>query len=268
MLSTTMHMRLKLVNNLVRHPFIKLSLKDVNPLIMKDYPEIAKRSLEWDWLSKIGLELDDADWYRYEVFMKQTAIFSVLDKVEYAYAFIQNFPSPRTYEKKFEITQYIWFEYHFQCFVFSIVSLFDCLLILTNSVFRIGLKDSHCKRNPIIDNYWIKQTGFDSLLKDFEKIATRYTDIRNLHLHRGKGKSVAEVINSDTLAFLRTVSFLQLHDEHVFPKKTIELGFKVEINEVLNLIETESAEIETNLEKIFSALEKQYLIRRSKKMSG
>ena len=255
-------MKLKIAENIAKHSFTKIGMEDTIPELKKIYPEIEKRSKDWDWLSKVESKLEDPEWYRYEVFKKQSALTSVLDRIVCAHAFIQKFPSQKTYEKKFSITQYNWLEYHFFSYMLNVVSLFDCLLILTNTVFRIGLKDSDCKRSTIINNYWITQSKFDTLLKDFEKISNRYKEIRDLHLHRGKGKNIAEVIKSDTLSFLKTVSLLQLYDKETFPKKIIEKGYKIETLELLKHIENECKEIQVQIFKIYTFLVSIYLKKR------
>ena len=261
-------MKLKIVEELAKHPFIKLGMEDIKPQIEKIYPETEKKSKDWDWLSKVESTLEDPEWYRYEVFKKQTALISVLDRMVNAHAFIQKFPSQKTYKKKFEITQYTWLECHFFYYMLSVVSLFDCLLILTNTVFRIGLKDRNCKRDTVINNYWVCQIKFDSLLKDFEKISNRYKEIRNLHLHRGKGKNIAEVLKSDNLSFLGTVGFLQLYSDGIFPEEIINEGYKVEVLALLNLIESECDEIQIQLSKIYTVLKSEYLKRRPPRTTG
>ena len=255
-------MKLKIVERLAKHPFTKTTMEDMKPQIDELYSEIVKKAEDWDWISKTESKMGDADWYRYDVFTKQTALISVLDRIVYADAFLENFPAPRTFEKKYEITQYIWIEYHFFHYMVNIVSLFDCLLILTNAVFRIGLKERACKPDTIIKNHWVWQVGFDKYLKEFELITNRYKEIRNIHLHRGKGKNIAQVLNSDTLSFLGMVSFLQLHSEELFTKNIIDAGYKEEVVEIRNRIEEDCKEVEEQLSEIFSILLKIYIEKR------
>ena len=255
-------MKLKIVEHLAKHPFIKAAMDDIKPQLDKIYPEVLKRAEDGDWISKSESKMGDADWYRYDVFSKQTALISVLDRIVYAHAFLEKFPSPRTFEKEYEITQYIWIEYHFFHYMVNVVSLFDCLLILTNAVFRIGLKERACKPDTILKNHWVWQVGFDKYLKKFESITNKYKETRNIHLHRGKGKNIAQVLNSDNLSFLGMVSFLQLHKDEFLPKDIIDAGYKEEVVEISNRIEADCHEIEDQLSEIFSFLIKIYLNKR------
>ena len=255
-------MKLKLVDELIKHPFYNRSFDDIKPRLNEIFLHIEKKAKKWDWLSKVDSKLEDSEWYRYDVFNKLTAVFSVLDRIVYAHSFLQKFPSQKNYEKNYEITQYIWIEYHFYIYMLSVVSLFDCILILTNAVFRIGLLDRACKRDAIINNYWLTQIGFDSLLKNFEKFSGKYKENRDIYLHRGKGKTVPEILNSHNLAFLKMVSFLELHSDTNFPKDIIALGFKKEIDDLLELIEKETFDIQEKLYKILTALDEQYIKRR------
>jgi|GEM_PF-3741295 len=255
-------MKLKIVENIASHPFIKLVMEDMKPQIANLFLEINKKAEKWDWTSKTKLILGDADWYRYDVSTKQLAIISILERIVYSHAFLQKFPSPRSYEQKYEITQYIWIEYHFFQYMVNVVSLFDCLLILTNSVFCIGLKDSACKPDTIIKNHWILKVGFDHYLVEFEKLTNRYKEYRNIHLHRGKGKNVAQILNSDNLSFLGMLSFLQLHSDQFISNNIIDAGYKVEVMDVIARIESESSIIETQISDIFTFLNKIYLEKR------
>lgn len=255
-------MKLKIVENIAIHQFITLVMEDMKPRLELITTTMIEKAEKWDWTSKTITNMPDADWYRYDVFTKQTALISVLDRIVYSHAFLQRFPSPRLYERKFEITQYIWIEYHFFQYMVNTVSLFDCLLILTNSVFRIGLKDRACKPETIIKNHWVWEVGFDTYLKKFDDLTKKYKEIRNVHLHRGKGKNVAQILNNDNLAFLGMVSFLQLHSDEYFPKDLIAEGYKVEVNDLVANVDSEVREIETQLIEILSFLEKVYLNKR------
>jgi len=252
----------RLVEELAKHPFMKQLRDDYYPIIDEKFPESLKCAKNEDLRSKVRSKMEDSKWYRYEVFQKLSGLFSVLDRIVHAHSFLQVFPMPRTYEKRCEITQDIWINYHFLYYIFSVVSLFDCILILTNAVFRIGLRDRDCKRNAIIKNYWVRRIEFDLTLKKFEPISDKYKGIRNMQLHRGKGKNVADIAKSDTLALLNRASFLQLHGDKIFPQNIIDLRYKGEVNDIIKLIDTEVKEINDLINKIFSNLHIQYIKQR------
>jgi len=250
--------KIKLVEELAKHPFVKQLMDDINPIIDEKFREILDRAKNGDLRSKVGSEMEDSKWYRYEIFQKLSGLFSVLDRIVHAHSFLQVFPMPRTYAKRCEITQDIWIDYHFLYYMFSVVSLFDCILILTNAVFRIGLKDQDCKRNAIIKNYWVRKIGFDLTLKEFESISRRYKETRDLHLHRGKGKNIADFTQNDNLTFLNITSFLQLYGDKILPQNSIDLGYEIEVSDIIQLIETEVTEINNVIDKIFSVLHIRY----------
>ena len=253
------NMKLDTVEELAKHSFIGKVMDDIYPLVMESLPENARQIKKDETLEEAKKILSPTDWYSYDVFKKQGALTFAFTRMIQAHAFLQRFPSPRTYESTFEITNMDWLEYHFLMYMVSVVTTSDCVLILTNSVFRLGLKDGNCNQSTIIENMRVVESKLSPDLKHYLKIAGKYRDIRNVHLHRASGKSVADILESKELKFIGTLSFLDLHTALELPKVVIKDGYQVAIDKLIKIIEADCSELFDQLIKIFGVLEMIYI---------
>lgn len=86
-------MKLKIVEDVAKHLFAKLLMEDMNEKLEEVYPESIENFKSKSQLTKYISKLNDPEWYRLDVFIKVSALTTVLDKTVYAHAFIQKFPS-------------------------------------------------------------------------------------------------------------------------------------------------------------------------------
>jgi len=252
-------MKLDIVEELAKHSFIGKVMDDIYPLLFEPVPENARLINKDETLEKAKKILSPTDWYSYDVFRKQGALTLAFTRMIQAHAFLQRFPSPKTYERSFAITNMDWLEYHFLMYMVSVVTTSDCVLILTNSVFRLGLKDGNCNQSSIVENMRVIESKLSPDLKHYLKITGKYRDIRNVHLHRASGKSVADILESQELKFIGTLSFLDLHTTLELPQTVIKDGYQVATDKLIEIIESDSSKLVDQLMKIFGILEMIYL---------
>src|SRR5262249_36553711 len=158
-----------------------------------------RKNKSWKW---------EYERYDHEVLIHLVDIIAGMDRLEQSQNFIRTFPQPRSYEKK-GITQHAWIEYHYTYYVVTFVSLFDIVLILTNTVFRLGNSELACKADLIMENQWVRQTPVKQALAHLDTLIKRHRQSRHLYVHRGRMPDIPFAIDSDERDLMKLVSLWQ-----------------------------------------------------------
>lgn len=240
------------------HPFIGETLKQVAPIFaiqaeyIKQYEE--KHNT---WPSKGDhqkiMEFVDSDvYYHYHVFMKLGNLLQTVDLLETSLKFVKHFPHPRTYEKQ-KITQYNWLVYHYCFFTITYVSILDIALILTNSVFRLGMSEKDCKPDIIMKNDWIANSKTKTALKALQDLVSRHREPRNLSVHRGRSPNIANIINSEYLDLLRFYSIDLENSKKLIDAEAVDFLFQRDANKIHDKLHKDFVLLEEVLQKIFDS---------------
>jgi len=244
--------------HLAAHPFMELNSWHIKPVIIKLSPLLMKRVQETgDIRNKGPTVLESSEYYHVTVFQKASALICAVERLENSLTYIHKFPSPRTYEKK-GIHQFSWLEYHYSYFVVTYDSLFDIALILTNTVFQLGISEKHCKPSIIEDNAWVKQTSVKASLIELGKIASIYGKKRNLFVHRGDIPDVKSIVksitDSDMLELLKASSTVHLHSEPIVPLELIDNVFKYESKKIIAELDDDVIKAQKAVARLFDSL--------------
>lgn len=226
----------------------------IKPVIVKLSPKLLKRVQETGEIRNKGpTVLESSEYYHVTVFQKASALISAVERLENSLTYIHKFPSPRTYEKK-GIHQFSWLEYHYSYFVVTYDSLFDIALILTNTVFQLGISEKDCKPRIIEDNAWVKQTSVKASLVALEKIASIYGKKRNLFVHRGDIPDVKSITESDMLDLLKVYSTVHQHSEPIVPLDLIDNVFKYEGKKIIAELDDDVIKAWKAVARLFDSL--------------
>lgn len=236
---------------LVSHPLVEKVMDNLIPLLLKREDVIKRGKMR----SEEKNEIQEDEWYHYNVFTQLVSITSGIERLEKSQNFIHAFPRPRSYEKK-SINQHTWIEYHYSYFVITIVSLFDIALILTNSIFRLGNRERDCKPESIKMNSWVKQTPVKQALENLEQLIKPHKDGRNLYVHRGKTLDIASVIKSDDLDLLKHLSFIQMRGFLVpfVDREIIDLAYKGHVQKICKKLQEERDKVHDITWRLFDTL--------------
>jgi len=204
--------------------------------------------------------LENSEYYHVAVFRKATALIGALERLEHSLTYIQEFPRPRTYEKK-GLHQFSWLEYHYSYFVVTYDSLFDITLILTNTVFQLGIPEKDCKAHIIKENEWVKHTSVKTALIGLEKITSAYSKLRNPLVHRGEIPDVKSITESDTIDLLKVYSTVHQHSEPIVPLDLIDNVFKHESKKIMAELDGDVVKAQKAIAQLFDSLLPIYIAR-------
>lgn len=246
---------------LFNHPLLENVLENLQPLLkcsIKKLKDYSKKT------GKIRLQQNQAllehQFYDLSVFHSLAAILNSLDTLKNARGFIANFPRPRTYEK-IGISNDIWIEYHYSYYVVTFVSFLDLALILTNNVFRLGLREKDCKAEIIKNNSWIKNTNVKLALTKLEDIVKPFRELRNFHVHRGQVPRVDQIFDSelyDTLKLISRAKFSRTDFWDHGDTKILDLAYKQEMKLIVAKLQKDYENLIETIVFLFDELIKKY----------
>lgn len=240
--------------HLTTHPLVEQSFQHITPVLEKLSPELAKRAQGKGRIrNKAITVLENSDHYHVMVFQKASALISAIERLENSVTYIDRFPSPRAFEKK-GIQQFSWLEYHYSYFVVTYDSLLDIALILTNSVFQLGISEKDCKPQMIKGNAWVKNTSVKPALDALGQVTLGYREIRNLFVHRGDILDISSVTESDILELLKVHSTVYRHSEPLVPTDIIDSIYKYESKKIISKIGDDVLKARKAVTKLFDCL--------------
>jgi Cthe_2314-like HEPN len=88
-----------------------------------------------------------------------------------------------------------WLYYHYAAFITGFVTAYDISLLLTNSIFQLGIPEERCHNEVIRENSHVKITPVYGSLRGLEKIVNRYRLPRHKFIHRGIRPDLEEVFS-------------------------------------------------------------------------
>lgn len=97
------------------------------------------------------------------------------------------------------LTHQDWLHYHYSMFVTGFVSTYDIALLLTNSVFQLGIPEERCRADSVRENTHVKNTSVYEVLRSLEKVVNRHTQSRHSYVHSGIQPELNEVVSLNFL---------------------------------------------------------------------
>lgn len=239
--------------SLASHALVKLALENIKPLLdeaQDDLIEVAKQGV----VRREGdATLLEYEFYDDDVFSKAGALVECLDRLEQSQRLIET--AGQSLWDAANLDRHTWIEYHYSFYVVTVVSLADISLMLTNSVFRLGISERDCKPSLITKNWWVAaQPDVKAALDDLSNLIKPYRVGRNLHVHQGKLQPIAKVMGSKMLDQLSLFSFVERAGKPVVPGTILAKGYSLEVPKITGRLEQERTEIRTRIEAVFDAL--------------
>lgn len=244
------------------HPFLTKLLDNLQPVLKRATKRLSK------YIKKTGkvrikdqaFPLQEHEQYDVSVFYRLGAITNALRTLKNTLRFMTSFPRPRTYEKA-GISQDVWIDYHFSYYIITFVSFADMVLILTNTVFQLGLREKDCKPDIIKNNSWIKDTKVRKALDKIDEIVKPYREPRNIHVHRGEIPRIYEFCNSELYDTLKIISSTRTLIRDFLSKsdnKILGFAFKIEIKKIITKLENDYIRLLSAIAYLFDELYKKY----------
>jgi hypothetical protein len=236
------------------HPFMGRNFDYVQPVINRAMPKLLRHFEETDEFGyDAAEELGPGEYYHVAVFSKAAAIIGAVERLENSLHYIHTFPRPRAYERK-GIHQYAWLQYHYSYFVVTYHGLLDMALILTNSVFQLGIQEKDCRPDIIKSNAWIRNTPVETAIRALEKATSAYGNQRNLFVHRGEMPDVKSIAESDVLDMLELFSTANQQTEPPVPHELLDNAFKNESNRIIAKLSSDVIRARKAIEQLFDTL--------------
>lgn len=238
-------------DNLWKHALLNLPADKLKPVIDESIKILRELAKEGKFRSEMKRPIPEPFWYEYEVFILAITLVEALERLEEVCEFLQEFPCPETYEKR-RITQDKWIEYHYANYISNVVGLYDLALILTNSVFGLGIPDRECKDSTILRNRWVTGTPVKVALDALNARVRSYREPRNLHLHRGQLPVLGQIDE------LKVFSFLQRAGKPLEDPKLINSAYASVVKGIVTELRQEIGHIQSEILSLFDTLLKIY----------
>jgi hypothetical protein len=239
-------------DSLAGHPLVKLALENLKPLLDEAQTELLQRGEQGEVRGEGNAVLLEYEFYDDDVFSKASALIDCVDRLEQTQRLIDVVGKPSW--NGAGLDRHTWIEYHYSYYVVTVVSLADIALILTNSVFRLGLRERDCRQGLIAGNRWVAQTATKEALNNLANLIQPYREGRNIHVHHGRLQPIAEVMGSKLLDQLKLFSFVERAGKRVVPSAMVEKGYKMEVPKIVVKLEHERVEIKSRVLAVFDAL--------------
>lgn len=239
-------------DRLAGHPLVKLALENLKPLLDEAQSELLERGEKGEVRCEGNALLLEYEFYDDDVFSKAGALIECMERMEQSQGLIETAGRPRW--NGAGLDRHTWIEYNYSYYVVTVVSLADIALILTNSVFRLGLRERDCRQGSITGNWWVAQTPAKEALNNLARKIQPYREGRNLHVHHGRVQPIAEVMGSKLLDQLKLFSFVERVGKPVVPSEKLEKGYALEIPKIVARLEHERTEIKIRVVAVLDAL--------------
>lgn len=230
------------------HDLIKTTLNDLRPAF-KEHPESFK--INRNQQSGTGIRnskpLPRPYSYYHAVFYYASNITSTLERLDETLFYIQKIPHQAAFIKK-GITEDKWIEYHYCSHAITMTAIYDIALILTGTVFRLGLDPKHCNDNTIRDNAHIYHTPVRPAIKDLQKTIDPHRSTRNHYVHRG------EIPFIEPIDHLKVFSIADRLGTPAIDKKTLRKYYIEAAGDIVKEIKDSNSKIQGATLKLLDTL--------------
>jgi len=237
---------------LASHPLLKLALENIRPLLDEAQEVLERLAEQGEVRSDENVALREHAFYDDDVFSKAVVLMDCVDRLEQSQVLIDAVGKPGW--SGAGLDRHTWIEYHYSYYAVTVVSLADIALILTNAVFRLGLRERDCKHSLIAGNWWVAKTPVKTALDNLAELIKPYRKGRNLHVHQGRLQPIAEVMGSKLLDQLKLFSFVERVGKPVVPSAAIEKGYELEVPRVVERLEQERTTIQAHIVAVLDVL--------------
>lgn len=242
-------------DEIASHPLVKQLLDDMGPVFERITPTLENRNGR---RQKHPVDVSPSEHYTWQTFGKALAIHDTARRLEHAKGLVRLYPSPKDFES-IGITRDKWVEYHLCYFIINLASIPDLCLLLTNTVFKLGMPERLCTLESIIKNDWVAETEVPKALRNLDKVVEEHRTLRNLHVHRGQVPKVSDLLDDDLFSYLSFITFAEKIsnielDPHILPQ-----GYRTATNDLSRKMEGYFCTVLDAIIIVLNELQPQYL---------
>lgn len=143
--------------------------------------------------------------YHDEAFHYTSNLTNAIERLEMTPIFLGRFPRTKTFDKN-GITIHRWIQYHYSNYLVTVISIYDTALLLTNTVFCLGVEPRRCSDKTVTNNQSVRKTSVKSALDKLNEIMKPYRDPRNFFVHRNIIPGLASLDEWESLRFIEEAS--------------------------------------------------------------
>lgn len=166
-------------------------LTELTSQIIRDTTKI---SSEPSFRIIINRDYNKHEIYTKDVLLKVSEVMTICDQLSQIPILLSNFrTSPKT--KKAKITRFHYLVYHLENYYIRSHSLFDRILRLVNTIYRLGNSDKNCKEYIILNNVYLQNTEAKKLIDALNKklSGAKFERHKIVHSERYKSAELAHL---------------------------------------------------------------------------
>jgi hypothetical protein len=239
-----------MATDLFQHPFLTATSERALPTLLAAWQHVRRNA---DHERKAQREnwarLNPADRYATTVLRRTQGLYDTLRVLEDARRLIGVFPT-QLGKGSSAISRDRWVDYHYGYFTVALASLPDIGIVLTSTVYRLGLAYKHCTADVVTSHARIKGTSIAQSLRELSKSVQEVKERRNRHVHRGEHADVESLSPSSFLRDLKALTFLRNVNPALVDAAFIAEGWRYARNEIAPRLEKE----EENVKEVLALL--------------
>lgn len=205
------------------------------------------------WLAKNRAQLSDATRYGLGVLQSYSGLIRLITRAEHCFHLVQTTPA-RLRGPSGRINREEWADLMLTGHAAAIAALLDGSLLLSNSVYRLGLAPHHAKFDVVTSHAQIEGTETERKLRALKSRIQDVATRRNRYLHRGEEADIAELTGIEYAHEFRGLSLLN----RVSPKPEITRILRAGWREMRDLITEQlqavTEDVEPALEAVLTTL--------------
>jgi hypothetical protein len=208
------------------HALITTVIREASPLVIAAAKHVQKNAHREGEAQRENQErMTPHARYVTGVFRRTIALFRTVDVLLDARRMLTVFPSSLS-RAPGAISRDRWVDYHYGYFTVSLASLPDIALVLTASVFNLGVAPKHCTVDVITSHARIKGTPVVTAIRGVAKSVAQAKERRNLHVHRGDHADVESAVGDRFLRDLKMVTLVQSIEKNLVDAKFLAEGWR------------------------------------------
>jgi phosphoenolpyruvate carboxylase len=247
--------------DLTRHTFYIAVLDNLKPLITRTRDAIPGDPAKLaEWREKNRATLTTTDHYVMQVFERANNLMHIINRLRRARYLLGR--SPSAYKSRgLSFNRDDWSEYHFFVYTTSLASVLDCALLLSATVFRLGLPPRFCTFDIVTQHHWLAKSNLPKHLRSLKKSLWQHIERRHRYLHRGEESNIGELTDPDAFLYLRAATLVAdaFHHEYSYnveiPDPILSNWWRLELRQLRPLLEQSEKDVFTKVSQVLDSLQ-------------
>ena len=242
-----------MLNNLFEHPFVVATRERTTPLIMQGFDHLRANPDDTDKAPRENRErIDTADQYEMQVMDRTMNLLNTVEALDNARGLMFVFPEYAA--QSASLSQDQWINYHYGYFTISLASVVDVSILLTSTVFQLGIAPRHCRYDIVRAHDRVKGTAVARAIKLLKNAVEEIQARRNLHVHRGEHADIANLTPDGYLQHLKEFTFIQSIDPGRIDVEDIRNLWRDAESMIMPQLDDEVAQAEATVRRVLGEL--------------